>query len=67
VLRTGRDLEILDTDELLAAMGAGMLDRYSGQSAFETTYAAVEQLAKHGYDLAAWLDDLGIELGWRRK
>jgi uncharacterized protein len=67
VLRTGRDLDVLDTDELLAAMGAGLIDRYSGQRAFETTYLVIEELAKHGYDVAAWLGDLGIELTWRRK
>ena len=67
VLRTGRDFEVLDTDELLAAMGTGLLDRYSAQTALETTYRSVEALARHGYDLDHWLDDLGIKLTWLRK
>jgi uncharacterized protein len=67
VLRTGRGLEVLDTDELLAATGAGLLDASVATHALETTYRAVEQLTAHGYDLAAWLATEGIELSWQRK
>ena len=65
-LRTGRDVTVLDTDELLGALGAGLIDRATAQHALETTYRTVDQLAAHGYDLAAWLSDLGITLEWRR-
>jgi hypothetical protein len=67
VLRTGRDFEVLDTDELLGAMAAGLLDRYSAQEALETNYRTIEALARYGNDLAHWLDDLGIKLSWLRK
>lgn len=67
VLRTGRDFEVLDTDELLGAMAAGLLDRYSAQEALETNYRTIEALARYRYDLAHWLDDLGIKLSWLRK
>ena len=66
VLRDGRGAEILDTDELLGALGEHLIDRRTAQRALETTYRTVDQLAAHGYDLAAWLSDLGIHLTWRR-
>jgi hypothetical protein len=65
-LRDGRDLTVLDTDELLGALGDGLIDRATAQRALETTYRTVDQLAAHGYDLAAWLSDLDIKLTWRR-
>ncbi|HEX4701115.1 MAG TPA: DUF402 domain-containing protein [Pseudonocardiaceae bacterium] len=67
VLRNGRELEVLDTDELLAAMGEGLIDRRTARQALDTTHRTVDQLAAHGYDLAAWLADLGIRLSWRRR
>jgi uncharacterized protein len=66
VLRDGHGAEILDTDELLGALGERLIDRRTAQRALETTYRTVDQLAAHGYDLAAWLADLGIHLTWRR-
>jgi uncharacterized protein len=67
VLRTGRGLEVLDTDELLAATGAGFLDASTATHALETTYHAVERLTAHGYDLGRWLAAEGVELSWQRK
>ncbi|HEY0803569.1 MAG TPA: DUF402 domain-containing protein [Pseudonocardiaceae bacterium] len=65
-LRTGRDLAVLDTDELLGALGAGLIDRATAQRALETTYRTVDQLAAHDYDLAAWLSDVDVKLAWQR-
>jgi predicted RNA-binding protein associated with RNAse of E/G family len=67
VLREHRELEVLDTDELLAATGEGLIDRRTAQQALETTNRTVDQLARHGYVLANWLSDLGICLNWRRR
>lgn len=67
VLRTGRELRVLDLDELLAATGAGLVDMRTALSAVGTSHRTVEQLAAHGYDLGAWMADLGIELSWRRR
>jgi uncharacterized protein len=66
VLRTGRGLDVVDTDELLAATAEGYIDRRTAQTAIETTHRTVDQLAAHGYDVSAWLAELGIELTWRR-
>jgi hypothetical protein len=67
VLRTGRGLDVLDTDELIEAMAAGMVDQDTGRRAFETTFRAVEGLATHGHDLASWLAEMDLRLTWRRR
>jgi hypothetical protein len=67
VLRTGRGLDVLDTDELLGATAAGYIDARTARTAIETTHHTVEQLAAHDYDLAAWLAELDIDLTWRRR
>ncbi|MBB2935349.1 hypothetical protein FHX82_002403 [Amycolatopsis bartoniae] len=66
VLREGRGLDVLDTDELLAAAAAGLLGPADARRALETTYRAVDGLAAHGYKLRDWLSTLDIELAWRR-
>ncbi|WP_199434546.1 DUF402 domain-containing protein [Qaidamihabitans albus] len=66
VLDGGRGVTVLDTDELLAALGAGLLSRQRARAALETAYLTLDALARHGYDLAAWLSTLGVELHWRR-
>jgi hypothetical protein len=57
----GRSLSVHDTDEVLEAQSAGLLDRVSTQRALERTFAAVEGIARHGYDVEAWLD---LPLTW---
>jgi uncharacterized protein len=66
-LWTGRKLEVLDTDELVTALLAGLIDVATAQRAMLTTFHVVDRLAAHGYDLATWLHGMGIELRWRRR
>lgn len=66
VLRQHRGLTVLDTDELLGAVDAGLLPPAVAGRALEATYTTVDALARHDYDLAAWLATLGITLSWRR-
>lgn len=66
VLREGRGLKVLDTDELLAAGTAGLLSPADARKALEVTYRTVDGLAAHGHKLADWLSTLDIELTWRR-
>jgi predicted RNA-binding protein associated with RNAse of E/G family len=66
VLREKVGLDVIDTDELLDASNAGLLTPGEALSALETTYAAVDGLARHGYDLGAWLATKDIELTWKR-
>lgn len=66
VLKDKLSLRVIDTDELLDARKAELVTADEAESALETTYAAVEGLASHGYDLAAWLATKDIALTWRR-
>lgn len=66
-LWTGRRLAVLDTDELAAALLAGLLDRDTAQRAMQTAFTAVDGLAAHRYDLRAWLRTAGITLTWKRR
>jgi hypothetical protein len=67
VVRGGRDLEVLDTDELLAALDAGLIDAATAERALYRTYRLVDKIASHRYDLGAWLSNLGISLNWLRR
>ncbi len=65
VLRTGRDVELLDIDELVAAVSAGLLDPASAEQAIATAVATVDGLARHDYDLDRWLTVHDVALTWR--
>lgn len=67
VLRTGREVEVLDIDELLAAVSAELLDHDVAQQALHTAFAAVDGLARHGYRLDRWLATEGAHPVWRRQ
>ncbi|ATY12958.1 DUF402 domain-containing protein [Amycolatopsis sp. AA4] len=66
VLKDKLSVRVIDTDELLAAVAGNLLSEKEGEYALEVAYAAVEGLAAHGYDLAAWLSTKDMTLGWRR-
>ncbi|MYW93038.1 DUF402 domain-containing protein [Amycolatopsis rubida] len=66
VLKDKISVRVIDTDELLAAVAGNLLSQEEGEYALEAAYAAVEGLAAHGYDLAAWLSTKDMTLGWRR-
>jgi len=65
VLRTGRDVQLLDVDELLAAVAAGLLSEDAGERAVRTAVDTVDALARHDYDLHRWLTGVGMALTWR--
>lgn len=67
VVRRGRGLEVLDTDELLTASAAELVSPGQARAALRTSHSTVEALAKHGYDLDAWLVTHGIQLSWARQ
>ena len=62
---TGDRLEVVDTDELLAALNAGLIDAQTAQRALERLYRTVDGIASHGYDTAGWLKEHGVDLTWR--
>ncbi len=65
VVRTGRDTEVLDADEFLAAVDAGLLDLPTAHRALRITHRTLAGIATHGHDLDAWLRTLGVQLRWR--
>lgn len=67
VVRRGRDLEVLDADELTGALLAGLVDDATAQRALATAFTTVDGLAAHGYDLDGWLATRGMALHWRRR
>jgi uncharacterized protein len=64
VLRTGRGARVIDVDEFVGAVGAGLLDARQAEHALQCSYAAVDGLAAHGHDLDAWLAGFDITLTW---
>lgn len=65
VVRTGHDQRLLDTDEALAALGAGLIDQAAAERAFECAFRAVDGIGAAGRDVDAWLAALGIPVFWR--
>ncbi|RCW39525.1 hypothetical protein DFQ14_11610 [Halopolyspora algeriensis] len=63
---TGQYAEVLDVDEFLTALRAGLLDDATAQHAMTATHTTLDGLARHGYDLSEWLRESGIELSWRQ-
>ena len=66
IVRVGRGVDVLDTDELLDAVLTGLLDPATAQAALATTYRTVDGLARHGYRLDRWLSTVGAWPTWSR-
>ncbi len=66
VVRTGRDTEVLDVDEFLAALDSGLIGVQTADRALRTTHHTLAGIAGHGHDLDAWLATHGITLRWRK-
>lgn len=65
IVRSGRDVELTDVDELLAALRHGHLDGETAEQAVRTAMAAIDGLASHGYELDRWLAGNHMALTWR--
>ncbi|MFD3704844.1 DUF402 domain-containing protein [Nocardia sp. NPDC058658] len=65
LVRTGRDVRLVDVDELMAAHSAGLLDSAHCQTAIENATVAVDGIAANGYNFEDWLATLGMTLTWR--
>lgn len=66
IVRPDRGVDVVDTDELLDAVAAGLLDRPAAQAALATTYQTVDGLAQHSYRLERWLPTVGAWPTWSR-
>ncbi len=67
IVDPGRGVDVLDTDELLDAVLAGLIDPGTAQAALTTTYRTVDGLARHGYVLDRWLSTVGVRTTWSRR
>lgn len=65
VVRAGVGVELADVDELMVALRHGLLTPDEGQRAVTQAVAAVDGLARHGYQLDRWLSGRGMQLTWR--
>jgi hypothetical protein len=65
VVRSGRDVELTDVDELLAAVRHELITPETAEQALQTAVAAVDGLARNGYDLGRWLAGNEMVLTWR--
>nr|WP_272956116.1 DUF402 domain-containing protein [Actinopolymorpha rutila] len=64
LVRTGVDARVVDSDEFVAAVGAGLLGPADAERALEASYTAYAGIVGHGHDVDAWLRSLGIDLTW---
>ncbi len=64
VVRTGRDVQLTDADELFTAVQQGLLAPELGEQAVQTAVRVVDGLARHDYHLEHWLADLEMVLTW---
>jgi uncharacterized protein len=65
LVRTGQDQRLLDTDETLAALAAGLIDSAAAERAFLVAFRAVDGIAAAHHDVDAWLAAQGISVSWR--
>jgi predicted RNA-binding protein associated with RNAse of E/G family len=64
-VRTGRDIELLDVDELLTAHAACYLTLSQAQRAIEVATTAIAGIAAHGYNFERWVEKTqGVTLTW---
>lgn len=64
VVRSGRDIRLLDIDELLEAQVAGLISPAAAHLAIERAVAAVDGIASHDYQVDVWLASLGMTISW---
>jgi uncharacterized protein len=67
VVRTRREAKVIDVDEFVAAVAAGLLPTPVAEQAMHTAFRAIDGLATHGHDLDAWLAGMGIALSWKER
>lgn len=63
---TGQHQTLLDTDETLSALRAGLIDQAAAERAFERAFLAIDGIAAAHRDVDAWLAGQGISLTWHR-
>ncbi len=65
VVKTGVGVDLIDVDELMAAVRQGLVTPDTAQRAVHTAATAIDGLARYDYDVGCWLADRGMVLTWR--
>ncbi|MFB9908643.1 DUF402 domain-containing protein [Allokutzneria oryzae] len=65
LVTTGSAIEVLDIDELLTALGSGLIAAEEAERALAVTHSTVDGVSRNGYDLEKWLTERGIALSWK--
>jgi predicted RNA-binding protein associated with RNAse of E/G family len=65
VLRTAAGASLIDVDELFEAVRQGLVPSATAVGAVQTAVAAIDGLARNGYDLDRWLATHEMVLTWR--
>lgn len=65
VVRTGAGVDVVDIDELMAAVQHGLLTADEAERAMTHAITAVDGLSRCGYDLNRWLSGKEMTLTWR--
>jgi predicted RNA-binding protein associated with RNAse of E/G family len=65
LVRTGQDQRLLDTDEALAALAAGLIDEAMAERAFLCAFRAADGIATAHHDVDVWLAAQGNPVSWR--
>lgn len=65
VVRSGRETELLDVDELLAAHLAGLIGAAETEAAIAHAATAIDGIAANGHSFERWLQTYGITLTWQ--
>ena len=61
---TGKQVDVLDIDELAEATAEGLISAEHAEHAIEATLRAVEGITRHDDNVLAWLDSLNIPISW---
>ncbi|WP_406273596.1 DUF402 domain-containing protein [Nocardia sp. NBC_00881] len=64
VVRSTRETQLLDVDELLAAHAAGLISLAEAEAAMQHAAAAIDGIAGNGHTFEGWMNSLGITLTW---
>ncbi|HEX7323402.1 MAG TPA: DUF402 domain-containing protein [Mycobacterium sp.] len=65
VVHTGAGVDVVDVDELMAAVRHGLLTPDDAERTVTQAIAAVDGLARCGYDLHRWLSGKEMNLTWQ--
>ena len=65
LVTAGSGVRVLDIDELLTALGSGLIEADEAERALTVTHRTVDGISGSGYDLDKWLTGHGIALSWK--